>query len=263
MLFDARRFFEGSRSDFFYLMLRDGRPHGAQAWVADAGEHPPPTWIPAVHHVRIESLGIPVEIDAIAAARFSWEIRPGKREVLGETALGPLSNADRARTLVAIGLGIANRRDNQRGLTLDGVQTLPIRPHLGVLAASPDGVLSISRSVEALAPRGDASELTLLVEAGELRSEARKLGLPRRRAAACMDEGGTFLVAHAEVDNFEPIATVLRDLGCRRVVELNRGRQARSFIHRAGTDRPPEAAYDESVLYGLARPSPGGVEVLR
>ena len=261
MTIDPASFLDGSPSDFFYVTLREGAPRLPGKWQAAKGTNPSPAWLAAAHSTRVESIGVQVDVHAFAAQRYAWQIRPGTREVMGATALGRLDAKD--KPLVAIGLGAAFRRDNQRGLTLDGIQSLPMRPHLGVLGASPEGELSITRSVENMAPKGDASELVLLVESGEIRSEARKLGLRRERAAACLTSDATLLIASAAVDNAEPLASALRDLGCRRVVELNRGRQARAFIHRAGTKHPPQAQYEETVLYGFAREATGPVRTLR
>jgi hypothetical protein len=260
------RFLEGAETDLFYLVRHDPRPRieGDHRWTPDGGESAPPAWLAAVHRTTVEKLGAAVELHAFAPERFAWQIRPGEREVVGETASASLSAEEQARALVAIGLGVANRRDNQRGLTLDGVQSLPLRPDLGVLTTSPlpAGELAIARTLEEMAPPGDASELVLLLEAGEIRSEARKLGRRRSRAAGCLLGDGTFLVATARADSAEPIAVALAELGCRRAVDLDRGRQPSASMHRAGGQHPPEARYQDTTLYGMAREASGGVRLL-
>ena len=41
------------------------------------------------------------------------------------------------------------------------------------------------------------------------------------------------------------------------VVELNRGKQIRAFVHRAGTKDPPQSGYDDTALYGMSVPARG------
>jgi hypothetical protein len=249
----------GSAHDFVYLVRRDPTPHmgGGLSWTAAKGEQPPPSWLAAVHRSQTDKLGTDVEIYAFEPGRFRWQIRPGERERAGRTAEGALSPAEHARAMIAVGLGVAFRRDNRRGLALDGVVSLLIRPDLGVLTTSPRGDIAIARSLDEMAPWGDATELVLLAEAGEVRSEARKLGARRSRAAACIIRDGTLLVALATFDSSEPSTQALLDLGCRRVVELNRGRQVKAFVHRAGTDTPPQSEYEDTTLYGMAREANG------
>ena len=170
---------------------------------------------------------------------------------------------------------MGHRNTNRRGLVLDGARSLPIRPDLGVLltpraqqanstypridrAAWPAPFpLDITVSTADMAPRGDASELPFLAAAGELRSEARKLGAMRKRSAACLLRDGSFLVATALDDNNKAIAEALLACNCRQIVALNRGRQVNAFVHLAGTDHPPQAHYKNTVLYGMAVVGPG------
>lgn len=247
------RFVRASPKDFFYLMLRDHAPRvGSLAWQPDEGAQPPPAWLPAVHRASVEKLGTKVTLYAVDARRFVWEIFPGENEKTGRTAEDVVPTATLARTLTAIGLGVALRKDNERGLFLDGVEKLPVRSDLGVLTTSPEGHLDIAVAVEPMAPPGDATELVLYAEARKIRSEARKLGPRRHRSAACMLDDRTLVVAMAKSDNGEPITAALVELGCARVVALDRGKQLQAFFHRAGTDNPPRASYDDTTLYGMA-----------
>ena len=255
-----KRYVEGSPKDFFYLVQHDPTPvtRLPLAWQPDPGVQPPPSWLPAVHTAELERLGTKVALWAFASGRFSWQIRPGLKEQAAWTADGPLPPELQARALVAIGLGVGFRKDNRRGLVLDGVATLPIRPDLGMLATSAaDDEIAIGRSVEEAAPRGDATELVLLCADGELRPEARELGPMRKRSAACTLDDGSLVVALSRYDSPEANVAALRDLGCRTVVELSRGHQAEAFVHRAGTEPPPADAYDDTVLYGLSAEARG------
>jgi hypothetical protein len=255
-----RRFVEGSPKDFFYLELRDSKPEAALGldWQPDAGTQPPPSWLPAVHTAELERLGTKVRLQAFARGRLSWQIRPGRKEQAAWTADGPLPPELEARALVAISLGVAYRKDNRRGLVLDGVATLPIRPDLGMLATSATAdEIAIGLSVENAVPPGDASELVLLAVGGQLRPEARELGPMRTRTAGCVLEDGSFVVAASRYDSPEANAVALCDLGCHAVVELSRGHQPEAFVHRAGTEPAPRGYYEDTVLYGLSTEARG------
>jgi hypothetical protein len=258
MSIPANRFLRASPKDFFYLVRRQIVPtHGGLAWKAADGEHPPPAWLPALHVATTERLGVEVTVYRVDLARYAWAISPGSDERAGRTASGVLTPAEQARAMLALGLGVGLRKDNRRGLVIDGVAALPIRPDLGVVTTTPEGRLDLARSIERMAPEGDATELPLLVEGGDIRVEARKLRERRLRSAACQLDDGELFVAMARSDNVEPPTRALLDLGCTRIVELDRGNQNRSFFHRAGTPDPPEADYPDTVIYGMSRVAPG------
>ncbi|HHH30936.1 MAG TPA: hypothetical protein ENK57_21680 [Polyangiaceae bacterium] len=250
----------GAEHDFFYLVTRESHPQlKGLDWQRAPGKQPEPSHSPAIHVANTESLGVEVVLHHIAPDRLRWEIVPGEKETAAQTATQGLSDAGRRQAVLAINLGLAHRKDNRRGLVLDGVQTLPMRPYLGAIEIANGEDLAITYTVEDLAPPGDATELPLLVEASTMRRHAKKLGARRRRAAACTAEDGSLLVASAVYDTAEPIALALLDLGCERVVELNRGRQVRSFVYHAGSETDDDAhgvrelreQYVETVLFAL------------
>ncbi|MBI4703539.1 MAG: hypothetical protein HY744_20705 [Deltaproteobacteria bacterium] len=250
-----RRFIAGSPASFLYLVRRAQRPRTRAdlPWRPDGAEQPAPHWLPAVHGAGAERLSVEIELRSFSPDRFAWRIRPGREESGAATALTALDPAEHARALCAIGLGVASRKHNRRGLVLGGAVSLPIRPGLGVLSIDRDGTrLAIGIATEQLAPRGDATELPLLADGGELRSEARELGRLRWRTGGCAMGDGTLLVARSRSDSGEANARALLDAGCRRVVALDRGRQVEAFVHRAGSPSPPRAEYDETTLYALA-----------
>jgi hypothetical protein len=220
------------------------------AWRVDEGTQPPPT--PAIHVTRRERLGADVSLYTFAPARLRWALRTGRGERAARTAFAPLGAAEHARALVAIGLGTARGTGvDARGLTVAGRLVLPMHAGAGVLAVDGRGDLAIGLAPEGLVAREGATELAVLAEAGELRPEARSLDERRPRAAACLLEDGTFVVALSDFDSAEPNATELRAAGCRRVVALDRGRQRAAFVHRAGTATPPAPSYAETALYGF------------
>lgn len=256
-----QRFLRASPKDFFYLVRRHPTPrYGEVSWTPAAEiAHPPPAWLPAVYRAETEQLGQKVTLLAIDPTRFTWQVSPGKEERAGRTAEGALSPVEQARALMAVGLGVGLKRGNRRGLVVDGVMALPLRPDLGLLLTRADGSLQIARTVPKLVPEADASEVRMMAENGVVRPEARKLRERRQRSAACMIRPDAAFIAMAETDNVEAPTRALLDLGCQRVVELDRGNQSEAFVHFAGTDASPEADYDDTVLYALARAMGGRV----
>lgn len=258
MSFEAEAVIAGSQQDFFYLVAREPHPRlGNLDWRPAPGRQPEPQSWPAIHLAKTESLGVEVTVHHVAPGRLSWEIRPGRKESAAETTVQELSEETRRRALLAIGLGLAHRKDNLRGLVLDGVQTLPIRPFVGAVEAREGDDLVITYTLEDMAPEGDATELPLLAEGGKTRRRTKKLGARRRRAAACTAEDGSLLVASATYDTSEPVAQTLLELGCERIVELDRGRQVRSFVYHAGAplsgEEPPEPSDEDEAN----QPEPG------
>lgn len=257
----------GADHDFFYLVAREPHPRlKGLDWKPAPGRQPDPTEWPAIHVATTKALGVEVVVHHVAPGRLRWRIVPGQKETAAQTATQALDDEARREAVVALNLGLAYRKDNRRGLVLDGVQTLPMRPFLGAIEIGDDDELSITYTVEGLVPDGDATELPLLVEASTERRHTQKLGARRRRAAACTAEDGSLLVASATYDTPEPVALALMDLGCERVVELNRGRQVRSFVHHAGSEVDDDAdgprellgQYVETVLFGLETSHPRG-----
>jgi hypothetical protein len=114
----------------------------------------------------------------------------------------------------------------------------------------------------ALPPGADATELPLTADEGKLRKEARDLGAMRPRAAACVLTDGTFVVASTTFDSHEAVTLPLLELGCTRVVALDRGAHSSAFMHRAGTETPPSTRYEASAIYAFDTPMTGGAGLL-
>src|SRR5262249_48675469 len=106
-------------------------------------------------------------------------------------------------------------------------------------------------------PGEDAAELPLMAEGGKLRPEASEPRAMLPRAAACVLDDGTFVVATTTFDTDEPNAKALVELGCRRVGALHRGSHFAASLHRAGTDTPLEKRYESTTLYAFDEPMRG------
>jgi hypothetical protein len=254
---------KGSPDGFFALLSRKTTPQvGGLTWTPAVGRQPTPEAWPAIHQASMNTLGADVTLHHVDHDRLVWEIEPGTKENAAQTASTALDAAMKERVVVAVALGLSHRSENRRGLALDGAQTLPFRPFLGALEARPSGGLSITSTVEGMLPAGDASELLLLVEGGRTRHEAKRLGAFRERGAACIAEDGGLLIAIATYDNAAPVAQSLAELGCARVVELNRGRQVRAYVQHEGSPSPDglqkvDTEPVQTVLFGLSGASNG------
>jgi len=105
-----------------------------------------------------------------------------------------------------------------------------------------------------LLSRGDeAVQLPLLAEKGQIDGRMADRGGQRDRGALCVTPDGRVLVALARHDSSEPITATLIELGCERVVGLDRGSRHGAFLHRAGTSDPPLGNYGPSALYAVSR----------
>jgi hypothetical protein len=126
---------------------------------------------------------------------------------------------------------------------------------MGVLVAEADGALSIQRSTE-LASVGahvDVAEVPLLIDGGAVVPGVSR-GKALDRAALGMTGDGRVLVARGDSVTEMALAEVLLRAGCTRAALLDRGLQARGFLHRAGTASPPRARYDVTTLYAMGAP---------
>jgi hypothetical protein len=247
--------------DAFYLTLRDARPSAplpsGVAWSADAGTQPPPAWLPAVHEASVVSLGAQVHFTAFARGRFAFRMVSGAKEIVSKNGADLPNKLDPTqvpRALAAIALG-TGRRKGPRGLAIDGAVGLAMRGEGGALVIDREhGTMSIERASDAasVAPSVDKTELPLTADAGKLLPEARDLGSMRARAAACMLEDGTFVLATTTFDSDEATTTPLLELGCTRVVALDRGSHMAASIQRASAETAQEERYESTVLYAIA-----------
>jgi hypothetical protein len=204
-------------------------------------------------------LGAQVHLTSFAPGRVAFRLRSGAKEPATKAVVAlptALPEAEQPRVLAAIGVA-SGRRRQARGLVIDGTAALPFRGDVAGALVVEVGRVSVVRQSEAGSVSGDATELPLTADDGKLRPEAREVGTMRPRAAACVLEDGTFVVASTTFDSDEAATSALLDLGCSRVVALDRGSHQGAFVHRAGTASPPEGRYDASVLYAIDVPFTG------
>jgi hypothetical protein len=234
-------------------------PEGA-TWAPDAGRKPEPAWLPAVHAATVTKLGAQVRLTLFAPDRFVWRIRSGTKEFshrFGGTFPGQLDDDEQARAAAAIGLGTNAKKKAIRGLAIGGSVGLRFGPDAGVLVLEGERARIEKSAGWMPTPGADAVELPLLADEGRPLPEARVVGTMRARAALCVRDDGGVVVATTTFDTDEATTEALVDLGCARVVALDRGAHQPAFVHRAGTDTPPERRYEQTALYAVEAPMRG------
>lgn len=249
-----------SAKDFFYVMVRDSTPRDGSpvSWVPDAGSQPTPAWLPGIFKGKLTLGSLEVELFSIEKGRVDYRVRAGAREFGGERkaelAQG-FSSEEAPRVIGAVGLG--HTTDATRyGLGYASEALSPLKPHYATLVLADGAVptLRLPGSSVTLTAGQHAVQLPLLAEAGKILDRARERGDLRLRAALCVTPHGRVIVARAQHDSSDGPAAALVQVGCREVVELDRGSHHPAFFHRTGTTTPPMDGYDASTLYLLGRP---------
>lgn len=235
-------------------------PGGWNGLTADGGRQPSPAWLPSIYASGAVSLGAQVHVTTFAPGRVSFRLRAGGREpVTKAVAALPsvLPEEEQARVVASIGVGVGKRR-GARGLLVNGAVGLPLRGDDAGVLVFDHGRPRILRGSELTVSSGvDATELPMTADDGKLRAEAREVGSMRARAAACVLLDGTFAVATTTFDSDEASTNVLLELGCTRVVALDRGLHLAAFLHRAGTETPPQARYEATTIHAVEVPLSG------
>jgi hypothetical protein len=249
--------------DLFHVVLRNAgppAPPGGLTLAPDAGRQPVPGWLPAIHTGVVTALGTQVHVTTFAPERLHFRLRPGGREPATKAVVAlpqTLPEGEQARLLATLGLG-SGKRKGARGLIIDGNVGLPVRGDDSGVLVFDHGRPRILKAAElSPAPGVDATELPLTADDAKLLPAARDVGSMRARAAACVLADGTFAVAATTFDSDEAATTALLDLGCARVVVLDRGSHASAFLHRAGTDAAPQSHYETTAIFAVEAPLSG------
>jgi hypothetical protein len=260
MTISPDKYVRWSAKDFFYLMLRDSAPTGPAGvtWQVDSGDQPPPAWFPGIHTGKLALGGLQITLLSFAANRFEWRVRAGSREpaLLDAPPMKlELTTQEARRALAAVGLGHTTLAAGH-GLAFDASASLPIRQGYATVVVGQGRSLEILAPGETpdLGPHAEAVQLPVLADGDRRTDEAHEPGALRQRGALCVLPSGRVLVALARHDSSSPLVTALLRAGCRRVVALDRGSHHPAFVHRTGTETPPIADYETSVLFALAAP---------
>jgi hypothetical protein len=257
MDFDVEATFRGSTRDFFYLSRRETTPAApGVTFTPDGGTQPPPSWAPGIFSAETTMGGLAVRLVSFERGHFDYRLRAGPREIgaRGEPWAGAFAEADATRALAALELGHATAA-NRYGLVLGASVPLPVKPAFATLVIGEGTAARILLPGETvtLASGEQAVQLPLLADDRDVTERARERGAARARAALGVVDGGRIVVAFATHDSSDPLAVALRNAGCRRVVELDRGSHHPAFLHRAGTPAPPRTDYESTTLWALSR----------
>ncbi len=231
MRVNPTRFLRWSPKDFFYLKLRGHVPDGGEiAWSRAPGQQPSPDAIPAILLGKKTVGDLAIEFDRVDTHRFAFSLSPGSAE--SQKDLEDLEGEGEA----LIGWGLGHRtRGHRPGLALGDSVIVPLHRNYASLVIE-EGNLALLPPAEPQTERAglEIAQLPALARDGQLLPAARELGGKRVRSVMCIDEVGTLLVARMEHDTPAPLAQALLDLGCRLVVELDRGSHPPPHVERAG-----------------------------
>ena len=254
------RYVLGSDKDFFYVMLRNPAfvdPSGA-SFSPSEGTQPAPAFLPGIHEADVVVGDLELKVYEFDEGRVEWVLRAGADEPNERNAPSKkigLAPALEGKVLASVGLG--NTTDALRyGLAFDGKPSLDLRQSYATVVLSKGQSLRIFAPGERpeLGPTDDAVQLPLLADHGQLNSRAADRGGSRLRGALCVTSEGKVFVALGHHDSSDPLASVLLESGCPRVVALDRGSRHPAFVHRSETATPPLSRYETSVLYAVGRP---------
>jgi hypothetical protein len=257
MRINPTRYIRWSPKDFFYVSLRSPVPKTpGVTWQAAEGAQGDPSWMPGIFRSELRVGPLAVQLLRFSADRLRWQLVPGSAEPLrpNSTRL-PFTEADAARALVAFGVGHSTPAA-RHGLAFGSHQAVPLDPALATLVLPHEGAARLEAPGTPLRPMPGQTlvQLPLLSQDGELTARGRQPGALRQRGALCVDGEGNLLLARVHHDSSGPLAQALLKLDCGLVVEMDRGSQHPVFVERAGSDRPPRAGHETTVLYGMDRP---------
>ncbi|HEY3497004.1 MAG TPA: hypothetical protein VGK73_20035, partial [Polyangiaceae bacterium] len=254
-------FATGSSRDFFYVLARDGQPKSPPGvrWAPDSGTQPPPAWLPGILRAELTLGALRIDLVSIAWGGVGYRLRAGGSELgaKGEPWVGVLADDERARALAAVELGHATTA-TRYGLALGTTVPLALKPAYATLVlgdGAPPRILLPSEPVT-LSAGEHAVQLPLLADDGDVTARARERGDARLRSALGVTPDGRVVIALLRHDSSDPLAVALRNAGCRRVVELDRGSHHPAFVGRAGADSPLPEDPKTTTLWVLAKQAP-------
>jgi hypothetical protein len=254
------RYLEHSAKDFFYVLTRDPSPPplARGAWTASASRQPAPAWFPGLFDAEVATTNGAVALFDVEAGRAGFRLRRGANEpdpgTGSHTAPQLLDETESPRVLFAIGMGVAHEK-RPRGFVVKGRVLAASHGVTGTaMLVAESGVLSIRRDDEIAnaTAETDAVELPLLFSGTDTFSHAPPIPGAMRSALGLTDEGRV-VVARAHGATDAALTEALRSAGCTRGVLLDRGGANQGIFDRSGTPSAPRAAYDESVIYGVAQ----------
>jgi hypothetical protein len=258
----ATRYLRWSPKDFFYLAYRDAFPHSAAAdqltFAAAPGQQPEPGQLPAIVIGQRTLAGLDIEVERIDLARVGLALAVGSSEDPAQPAPTAEGNAQAARSLAAWALGHATL-GSRPGLSQGerSIIAMDRRYATLVLPAGSPAFLKLPGDPIEAADGHDSIQLDLLARDGALLDSARRITTRRTHGAVCIDESGYLWLGRMTHDTPGPLAQVLLDLGCRHVLEADRGSQSPATVERAGHADGLAKVRAASAIVGVALPLRG------
>jgi len=258
----ATRYLRWSPKDFFYLAYRDAFPHSPAAdqltFAAAPGQQPEPHELPAIVIGQRTLAGLDIEVERIDLARVGLALAVGSSEDPAQPAPTADVSAQATRTLAAWALGHATL-GSRPGLSQGERSIIAMDRRYATLvlpAGSPAFVKLPGDPIEP-ADGHDSIQLDLLARDGALLDSARRITTRRTHGAVCIDESGYLWFGRMTHDTPGPLSQALLDLGCRHVLEADRGSQSPALVERTGHEGGLRSERAESALVGTARPARG------
>jgi hypothetical protein len=256
----ATRYLRWSPKDFFYLAVRDAFPHSVAAeqlaFVAAPGQQPEPRELPAIVLGQRALAGLQIEVERVDLSRIGLGLAAGTAEARGGFDQG--SGATTTPALAAWMVGHATL-GSRPGLSRGPVGIIPMDRRYATLVLPTGGAAFLKLPGDPIEPAEgrDLVQLELLARDGELLESGRRITTRRTHGAVCIDESGYLWLGRMTHDTPGPLAQALLDLGCRHVLEADRGSQSPAAVERAGYEAGLRTERAESALVGVARPTRG------
>jgi hypothetical protein len=263
MTLPPQRHIAGSSQDFFYLLERAPEAQQLAAlnpaitWSPSAGLNPPPESLPAIFQAVSERAGVAVQLYSVQPGRLRFELTGGQLEPLRVGAPSPVRTlAEATRSEVAIGFGLGHTTLATRyGLVSAGEPSVSPRRLYATLILGKDSALRIepSGTLPTLLPGESAVQLPELVREGEMTERLTDRGESILRGALCVHPDGRLLVATAAHDGSYPVGVELARLGCRTVLQMDRGSKHPVVVQRGPAPELGESS-EITWLYGSVQP---------
>jgi len=256
----ATRYVRWSPKDFFYLAHRDPYPRSDAAallsFAPSPGHQPAPPELPALILGQRTVAGIELEIERVDQGRLTLSLAVGTDEVgvpKPESAPSPSSTA-----LVAWGIGHATL-GSRPGLSQADRPLLAHDRRFATLVLPKTGGAYVKLPGDPIEPatHHDLVQLDLVARDGVLLDAGRRITTRREHSALCIDDAGYLWFGRMQHDTPAPLIQALVDLGCRHVLEADRGSQSPASVERAGVEPGLAVQRPWSALVGTARPMRG------
>jgi len=258
----ATRYLRWSPKDFFYLSYKDPLPQSEAAdqlaFRAAPGTQPEPREIPAIVLGRRTLAGIEIEIERVDQGRLALALAPGSEETHGQPPAEGVPTPSAVPGLVAWALGHATL-GSRPGLSQGSRPIIAHDRRYATLVLPEQNPAFVKLPGDPIEPAAshDLIQLDLLARDGALLDAGRRITTRREHGAVCIDDAGYLWLGRMTHDTPAPLAQTLIDLGCRHVLEADRGSQSPATVERAGHEAGVAPERPWSAIIAHPRPARG------